>query len=357
MVTLAQLQHSLTETGEAHDTLDIGGGMRILLSQRGARVLGIFHAEDSANLLWTNSALENPSSLAAFFAEGGWNLGGERCWIAPEIQFNVRDRSDFWANLFVPTAMDPGHYKLERRGNSLHFEQASMTLQAFNLASGSTELAVSRDIRSVRNPLTGHPDATSLMDGLRFGGYEQVCTLEQRDHSPICSEIWNLVQLNAGGTLIIPCKEPLGATDYFGSVPEEAREIHPGPSLRLSITGKRQYKIGYKAYSMRGQMAYLMTEGPGPAYLLLRSFFNNPSNPYIEEAPELPGENGHSVHVYNDGGSYGGDNSFGEMECTGTSIGASLGKQRSTDSFIMCAYVGAADSVKRVCEVLTGINL
>jgi hypothetical protein len=127
--------------------------------------------------------------------------------------------------------------------------------------------------------------------------------------------------------------------------------------LRLRITGKRQYKVGYKAASMTGRMGYWNTLPNGREYILVRQFFNNPSSFYAEEPPDKPGETGHSVHVYNDGGQFGGENSFGELECSGQTIGGRTGRQASTDNFLMWAYTGSPEAIRRIARILIGVSL
>lgn len=355
MPTLTQLRQTLDGAGELYHVLPLQGDACGLVTQRGARVLGLFPTPDSENLLWTNqAALNSPESFRQFVAEGGWNLGGERCWIAPEIQYNVRDRNDFWGTLSVPPAIDPGSYSLTVSGDTVTFHQ-QINLTAYNTAAGTKQLDVRRAVRPIANPL--HTDA-ALLRGVLYAGYEQTAMLAELNDTPILSEIWNLVQVNAGGQLLIPCAPEIRASDYCGDVPDEARAVGFGdvPHLRLPITGQRQYKVGYKAACMSGRMGYHHTLPDGRDYLLVRSFFNNPSSIYAEEPPDKQGETGHSVHVYNDGGQFStGGVGFGEMECSGQTIGA--GRASSTDTFLLWAYVGAPDAIRRIAHFLLGVRL
>ena len=239
MATLSELERSLHGAGEPYHLLHLQDAASALVTQRGARVLGLFPAPDADNLLWTNKACTDASSWRSFTAAGGWNLGGERCWIAPEIQYNVRDRSDFFATLAVPTAVDPGQYDLSVSGDSVRLEQ-TISLTAYNLAVGEKHLHVIRTIRPAANPL-----ALSAMDDLAYAGYEQTASLVELNDTPILSAIWNLVQLKAGGRLIIPCFGAVQSDVYFGSAPDEARASTDG-SVRIDITGERQFKVGYR---------------------------------------------------------------------------------------------------------------
>jgi hypothetical protein len=365
VAALAHYERVLSEAGERYHVLPLQGEACALITQRGGRVLGLFPTPDSENLFWTNSAaFESVEAFKKFTSDGGWNLGGERIWIAPEIQYNVRDRNDFWGTLSVPPQMDPGEYQSElysdneRRHVTLY--RGDIDLQAYNLSTTSQWLWIERYLYPTPNPLRTL-SITALMHDVAYLGYHQHVILDG-ERTTAYSEAWNLVQLNAGGQLIIPCMPFVEASDYFGSVPEEARQLHYNdvPHLRLNITGKQQYKIGYKSACMTGRMAYHHTLPDGREYLLIRSFFNNPSNVYAEEPPHLPGVNGHSVHVYNDGGEFGGENAFGEMEVTGKTIhgGSRLScDDTAFDDFIMWVYVGAPEAIRHIAHLLLGVKL
>jgi hypothetical protein len=367
MATLAHLEAILRSAGENYHRLALTDTASALITQRGGRILGIFPTLDSDNLLWINSAaFDTVTAFQEFVGAGHWNLGGERIWIAPEIQYNVRDRQDFWGTLHVPPQMDPGLYQLDASltedGQPAGVRlSAEIVLTAHTIATGEQRLSIERTIVPVTNPLAALSQSEAWMQEVVFCGYKQRVMLDGK-HTTAFSEAWNLVQVKAGGELIIPCAPSVEASDYFGSVPDETRQIHYGavPHLRLHITGQRQYKIGYKAASMTGRMGYIHTLPDGRAYLLIRAFFNNPSNLYAEEPPDLPGNNGHSVHVYNDGGELGGAASFGEMECSGHTV---HGKSRegcdktANDTFVMWAYVGAPDSIQRIAHLLLGVKV
>lgn len=345
---------TLLETVQApYHIIALADDATLIVTQRGARVIGIFPSAASENLLWTNpAAFASPSNWQTFTGAGNWNLGGERIWIAPEIQYNVQDRADFWGTLRVPPTIDPAEYALVTAENSAHLS-AQMTLNAYNLAHGRQTLSIQRRIAPAMNPLPPMPD-------VHYCGYQQQVTLQVQDLS-LPTEVWNLVQVPAGGELIIPCGVNIEASDYFGSVPPDARAVHHDgvPHLRLQLDGKRQYKVGYQSRSVTGRMGYLRQTSEGHAALLVRAFFNNPSNPYAEEPPDAIGHGGHSIHVYNDGGEFGGDTSFGEMECTGTPLNVHnpLPNQTSHDTFVLWVYTGKTAAVHEVARRLLGVTL
>ncbi|MCA0454366.1 MAG: hypothetical protein LCI00_10365 [Chloroflexi bacterium] len=351
MITYRQLTDVLDANGETHRMLVLQDGIKIVITQRGGRIFGPFVGDDSPSLTWVNPALAEAESFAAFIREGGWNMGGERVWIAPEIQYNIRDRADFWGSHHVPTALDPANYQVY----SIHGEiilSTVMELQAYNLSRDTAHLGLKRHIQQGKNPLAALRAGAEMMKGVRFASYQHTVTLDDQGQTAPVSESWNLTQLNPGGVLLIPCTPATEASPYFGDPAPDALAPQ-GSAYRIAITGERQYKVGYKAAGVFGRMGYVNTLEDGQSYLLLRNFFNNPTATYAEEVPDQVGANGHSIHVYNGGAQFGRN---GEMEASGQAIGGSTGRCQTTDVFTMSVFVGGAAQISRIAEALLGVQ-
>jgi len=352
-ITLRQVIDRLEENQIPYGLLELQHGVTLVISQRGGRIFGPFLTAGSGSIFWTNGAFAEPGAFRAFLHSGSWNLGGDRIWIAPEIQYHVPDRSDFWGSVFWPAQVDPGNYALEQSGPAEWRLAQEMALQAYNLASGQKELHLERLIRPVDDPLRNLSDYQALSDGVLFAGYEQVVILSERKRDDIVSEAWSLTQLNPGGHMVIPCSPRLETTDYYQPVDGDLQTFHAN-HVRLRITGNRQYKVGYKAAHVFGRLAYHNHLADGHAYLIVRNFFNNPSAPYTEEPDHTPGRRGHSIHVYNDDGNAGG---FGELECNAQTIGGDTGRSSSTDQLVLWLYVGRADQIREIGLHLLGVEL
>ncbi len=352
-VTFDQCVSSLEANHQSFGVLALQNEMRCIITCRGGRILGPFLPDGTPSLGWINPAFADPLSFSAFLQSGHWNLGGERIWIAPEIQYIIQDRRDFWGTHRLPHAIDPGNYTLDQSSNqSWHLSQ-QVTLQAYNLARGEQTLSVDRVIQSAENPLRFLSTYQQVMQNVSFAGYLQTVSLTEGKHNAIMTECWNLTQLNAGGQLIIPVSPRLEASPYFGTVSDDANTVRDN-HLRINITGTQQYKVGYKAAHVTGRMAYLNRLDEKRSYLLIRHFNNNPSTIYAEEPPSMPGVKGHSIHVYNDGGQFGG---FGEMECNGQTIGATTGISQAIDTFYLWVYVGQTDQLNEIIQHLLGVTL
>ena len=354
-ISFRQVVDSLEKSNQPHTILTLQNDVRLIISQRGARILGPFLSPDAESIFWLNQAFAQPDSFNTFLNSddwGKWNLGGERIWIAPEVQYLVRDRADFWGTVRVPEQMDPGHYRLEQPEPSQCRLAQDLTLEAFNLAGGQKTLHVDTLIKQAEDPLRHLGNYHTLIDGLIFAGYEQAISLSEEKPDDIVSEIWNLVSLNPGGRLLIPASSHVEYIDYYEPIDDNYQSIHLN-HLSLRITGDRQYKVGYKAAHIFGRLAYFNRLADDRAYLIVRNFFNNPASPYAEEPAHLPGRRGYSVHVYNDNGDMGG---FGEMECNGQTIGGDTGRSATTDQFVLWLYVGAVDKIKQLVPHLLGIE-
>jgi hypothetical protein len=346
---VARLEENDLPFGE----LALQNGVTIIVSKHGGRIFGPFLSKQSESIFWANDVFAGPDTFKVFLDSGSWNIGGDRMWIAPEIQYHVPDRDDFWGSVYWPAQVDPGTYALEQPEPGQWRLSQDMMLQAYNLASGKKELYLERTIRQVEDPLrtvTGYRD---LVDGVLFAGYEQVVTLSEAKRDDIVSEAWSLIQLNPGGVLVIPASPRVEYTDYYEPVDESLQTIFSN-HVRLQITGERQYKVGYKAAHVLGRLAYYNHLDDSRAYLIVRNFFNNPSAPYSEEPDHTLGCRGHSIHVYNDDGNAGG---FGELECNAPTIGGETGRSSSTDELVLWLYVGAPEKVKEIGLHLLGIEL
>jgi hypothetical protein len=349
-ITREMVTRRLEEHAIPYGVLTLHDDVSLVIAQRGGRSLGPFLTPEAASLFWINPAFASADAFRAFLDAEDWNLGGERVWIAPEIQYSVRDRSDVWGSMALPPAMDPGTWALAQDGDGAWTLAQSLTLEAHNLARGQKRLHVRRRIAPAADPLRALGAYPALIEGVTFAGYSQTVTLTEVHTDAIMSESWNLVQLNPGGEVLIPCTPGVEYSDYFEPVDAEHQTLSD-THVRLRITGQRRYKVGYKAAQLFGRLGYVNRRPDGRGVLIVRNFFNDPSSPYVEEPAHCEGCRGHAVHVYNDGGMFGG---FGELECNGRTIGGETGRSASTDAFILWLYAGPEDRIAAIARHLLG---
>lgn len=349
-ITLQQCIDSLEANGLAYGILSLQDGAQALISAYTGHVLGPFIGPGGESLLWTSPAMADADALGELAAVRDWNIGGDRIWIAPEIQYFVGDRTRYRETLAVPQQMDPGAYALAQAGEDAWTLTQEVTMEAHNLNTGAKTLQVERLLRPTPDPLRNLSRYAELADGVRYAGYEQFVTLTDVEPNTILSESWSLAQVNPGGRLWIPCTVEAEITDYYAPIDDEHLQRVPG-FLCLLISGHTQYKVGLQAAQVFGRMAYANTLDDGRAYLVVRGFHNNPSAPYLEEPPDVPGRSGHAMHVYNDDGGLGG---FGELECGGQAIGGAIGHSAWTDRYLLWFYVGAPARIDAIFAALIG---
>ncbi|MBW7882641.1 MAG: hypothetical protein H3C34_08385 [Caldilineaceae bacterium] len=352
-ITLGQCMRVLEANRLAYRMLRLTSGLQLLVMERGGRILGPFRDEDDTGLFWLNPAWASTGDLEAFLQSGDWNLGGERLWISPEIQYLVSDRRDFWGTVAVPAAMDPGTWRLDAPTPGQLRLRQEMTLTAYNLAVGCKSLRVERILQAAPDPLASSSHYEALRRDVIYGGYEQVVTLAEQTTDAITSQAWSLIQLRPGGQILIPCSPHLEITDYNEPV-DAAHCTHHGHWVSFKITGARRYKVGLRATQTFGRLGYFHPGDNGHGYLIVRSFFNNPSSLYSEEPAHLPGSRGDSIHIYNDGGMFGG---FGELEIQGQTIGGPTGRANITDQQLLWIYLGPQARLATIAAHLLGVTV
>lgn len=352
VISYRTLISRLEENNLPYGVLPLQNDILAVITQRGGRIYP-FLDEDSSCLFWVNGAFAQPQAFKDFLDSGHWNLGGDRIWIAPEVQYSISDRNDFNGSFHLQEQMDPGHYQLEPTHNGAWRLHQDCIMDAHILASGQKELHIDRLVRKVDDPLRFLDDYPTLIEGVKYGGYEQLVTMEEKSQDDIVSEVWSLIQLNPGGTLYIPTLPCVEYTDYLAPVDEAFFKMYPN-HVSLKITGDRNYKHGYKSSGVLGRLGYLSVLEDGISCLVIRNFFNNPSAHYSEEAAHIPGRRGHSIHVYNDDGGLGG---FGELECNGQTIGGASGRSSAFEQLVLWIYSGDSDKVKNIAFRLLGVQI
>ncbi len=350
--TRGAVEAALTAQGLRYGVLELQDGASALLLERGGRLLGPFLHADAPSLLWLNPVLGDPARFSAFLSATEWNTGGERVWFSPETQWLVRDRSDFWGSVHFPPHFDPGTFALDRSDEGLWRLRQNARLTAYNLATGEKELSFERTFRPVDDPLRYAGAPADLLDGVQYAGYAQSVTISEAQRDAITAQSWVLLQLYAGGEIIVPCSPLLTITDYNEPVADDVRALHEHwASFR--ITGNRRYKVGLRAAHTFGRLGYYRPEGGGRATLIVRNYFNDPSTIYSEEPAHLPGARGDSIHIYNDAGMFGG---FGELEVQGRTIGGESPFSSMRDEMLLWIYEGPVERVARIARHLLGVD-
>lgn len=342
----------LRENGIAYADLPLSGGARLIVNKLGGHVVGPF-LPDGECVMWINDAYGDSAAFKKLLGDGmAWLQGGERTFIAPEIQYLSKDRARFFETYTLQKQMYPGNYFITQSGATCR-AAANMTLECHNMNLGKKVLRLVKSVKPIADPLRTLTKYKELTQGVSYIGYEQSFTLSEDIADDIVSEVWDLCQVRGGGTLYIGATPEAEFTHIYEPIGEDFQTVREN-NVRLRITADRTYKIAYKAATLTGRIGYYNVTPDGKPYLFIRSFFNDPSSIYAEEPYHSPGVHGHPLSVYNDDGTYG---PFGELEVNGRTIGGRSGRSSVTDDMAVWIYTGEKEKLSRIARHLIGTAL
>ena len=346
----ASLLASLRSAGHPLLELSAPGQGALLVLPYGGRVIGLFADGQGNNFLWVNPALARPDTAQAILAADAWvHTGGDRTWLSPENEIHVGDLADPWATYAVPAAVDPGHYTVVMRGESIWMQNRARV--KFHRQNTDCAVEIEKSVRLSPNPLrleAGFQDMTEVA----FAGYELVTSLRLTD-APTASprlSLWNIVVVPASGWVIVATWGRALVRDYFEPTGPE-RLVITKHGVRFRLDGQEQHKIAVRAADIQGRAGYLRALDPLRSTLLVRNFLVNSSGDYVDTPWQAPDELGYAFQSYNDGGQLG---AFGELEYHTPAIGGSSGLHRHSDVSQLWAFSGLLAQIHRVAERLLG---
>lgn len=292
--TRLELLDALNQSGKHCEEYVTPDGSTLLLLQHGGRVLGLFPKESDENFYWTHPALASPNSALNFYRSEKWhNSGGDRTWVAPEVDifFPNFPRTDPWA---VPSQLDPGTYRMVQtehgRGLTNRF---NVTLSRL---CGEVEVEIAKSWSPAPNPL--RHDALLKEDSayIEFAGYEQQTSLRLLKQGVASAGIglWNLLQLPHGGEALIPTYFRSKPKVYFGNITSEETSVSDH-LVRFRMREPGSKKIGIEAIAATGRIAYICKVRSRWS-LVVRNFSVNPSGEYVD-IPWEGGPDRHPVYV------------------------------------------------------------
>lgn len=291
--------------------MEDGRGGLLRIAGNGSRVIGLQAAGSSAQAFWHNEQWE----------PGDWNLGGDRFWISPELDFFQPSPGEY----VTPAALDPGAWTVSDASAATATCELACTLSH---PAGPVSLRLARKITLAPNPLTrSQTSQTSQASGasrwqeLAYIGYEQETTLHvaapesdlpspSRAHAGYCN-LWSIMQVPEGG---IAYAGAYGADELqvmFGDQPQAVRMEPTRGGIRVPFTGTDKFKLSLDALLCTGRMGYVRQLAPAVSSLVIRQFHVNPSAIYPDYMPGNPGQLGSCLQLFYDGKQMGG---FGELE-------------------------------------------
>lgn len=347
-VTKKQIEQRYKEMNLNLTSVKVGEDYEILVTEHGGRIFGPFR-EDGESVLWVNGVFHDAEKFAEFVKDRQWNLGGDRLWIAPELELFCTAPEKFDESYTVQGEMDPGNYEMKQDERGVYLDN-SATMEVL-AGEGTKSYELKRTIRPAADPLKYMKNVS--FDTLSYAGYFQ--DIELKDTAPdkkMYLEPWILTQINPGGKVLVPYLGNFEFVDYYIPVDENCQKVHDN-YVELTITGDRKYKTAYRAANTFGRMGYVNRTSDGQLYLMIRNYYNEPSAPYSNGPWKDPDDRGCSMYFYNDDGSVGG---FAEFENSCTPIGLDSNLSTSVSTTSLWFYFGTEEELEKVIQILLGIN-
>jgi hypothetical protein len=337
------LLRSLTQAGKELLPVTLPNGTRLLLLPQSGRLLGLHPDDEGPNFLWTNPALALAESAKAYFARTGWaNPGGDRTWLAPEIELFIGDVKQATATYAVQPALDPGRWTLTS-ATATDVSLASESRVRLHRQNRDVGVRLTKQYRMAANPL-------SDVAGLQYAGYTLVTTLEVEPlfDLPVRLGIWNLLQLPQPGAMLIQTDAPAHPRVVFGE--PAAGELMVAPNLvrwNMAPPGG-DTKISLKPQSLTGRAGHLR-EARGICDLVVREFAVGAECDYVDALWEPPHEAGWAFQaccVRN------GAECFNELEYHVPAATNVAGRHVSRDESRVWAFRGPKDAIDQAARLL-----
>ena len=349
------LRSILAQAGQTTVPLTFADGSRLLLLPAGGRVLGLYAPGAEENFLWTNPALAPADSAKAYFARDGWpNPGGDRTWLAPEIEFFIGDLARVPETYRVPPALDPGAWWVREDQQTANLmQEAELPLLR---SGGAVRVRIGKSFAPAPNPLLETDLAELPLD---YAGYTQRTTLECLSATGNAHQagigLWNLLQLPQPGKMLIPTAFPVQPQVVFGNVAPADLAAAPG-QLCWTMTGAGgDAKIALKAGPLTGRVGHLSRAANLPFWhLVIRQFQVHPAGEYVDALWTDPAARGYAFQACCVGS---GKERFNELEYHVPAVRATAGQNQCVDESQVWAFCGITRSVEEIARLLLGVEI
>ena len=355
MATLKELIATLKAVGKHTEVYETADGTRLLILPYGGRILGMFAPGSEENFLWTNSALNSAESARAYYASDDWqNSGGDRTWLAPELDFffpkfpNI-DIAGYWQ----PRGLDPGNYQLAKTDHGMRLTNR-LNIEGFR-SKKKVELEITKSVAGAPNPLR-HGGA-SLAGSVEYAGHTLLTSLRILDsnanNAPLVG-LWSLTQMPHQGELLVPTYCRAEPKIYFGFVDTPPDELVVSDRLvRFKMRAAGEHKIGLRALATTGRIGYIYSAGSKHG-LIVRNFSVNPSGEYADVPWTEPEDMGYSTQACSVNSRWG---MFSEMEYHVPAIGAGTGQSYVEDRSQLWAFRGAQEDIRTIARALLSAEI
>jgi hypothetical protein len=339
-MTIETLPSTLRQAGNPVELFVAPDGSRVLALPYGGRILGLFTPASPENFFWTNPTLASVDSARGFYESPEWhNSGGDRTWLAPEIDFFLPDfpsTERYWQ----PRELDPGSYQVQKSDSALTLiNELALT---YSRSKTSVSLRVTKRLSPAPSPLRHERER---LEQVAYAGYTLTSRLELLDGPGVQAGLWHLLQLPHGGEMLIPTYSRTEPTVCFGT-------IAPGDLtceerlLRYRMHAPGAQKISVRAVAITGRMGYVYGAGDQCA-LVVRNFSVNPSGDYVDVPWTDPCDFGYAAQACSIDNELG---AFSELEYHVPAIGP--GRTSCEDVSQVWAFRGSAGDIQSIARTL-----
>ena len=350
---LQELINSLDALGKSTELSTTPDGSRILVLPYGGRVLGVFAPGNDENFLWTNPILNDVEAARAYYQADDWhNSGGDRTWLAPEVDFFLPDYPSL-ERYWQPRSLDPGSYKISRNAGQIQLTN-QLRLET-SRTKRSVELKITKSLAAAPNPL--RYERVSAAGEIEYAGHTLITGLQILDPEPETAPLvglWSLTQMPHRGELYIPTYFRSQPKVYFGLVGTPAEELTVTDHMvRFKMRAAGEHKIGVRAAAATGRIGYIYPAGTRWS-LLVRSFGVNPSGEYADIPWTEAADVGYSTQACSVNSRWG---EFSELEYHVPAIGGGTGLARVEDRSQLWAFRGERAQIESIAQHLLGSQI
>ena len=347
---LQDLIATLNSVGKSTELYQTEDGTRVLILPYGGRILGVFAPGSDQNFLWTNSVLNSVESARAYYASDDWqNSGGDRTWLAPELDFffprfpNI-DIAGYWQ----PRGLDPGNYQLTKTTQGIKLTNR-LQIDAFR-SRKRISLEITKSVAAAPNPV--RYDTQAQLEAVEYAGHTLMTSLKildpNLDGDPLVG-LWSLTQMPHQGELFVPTYSKAEPRIYFGLADAPPDELTSSDHLvRFKMRAAGEHKIGIRASATTGRIGYLYPVGTRHA-LIVRNFSVNPSGEYADVPWTEPEDRGYSTQACSVNSRWG---EFSEMEYHVPAIGGGTGLNYIEDRSQLWAFRGSRNDMVKIARAL-----
>jgi|SRR5579862_2664727 len=341
---ISRLTDTLARVGRPASLWTSPDGSRVLVLPYGGRILGLFTALSDRNFFWTNPALDNSETAEAYYHGPQWhNSGGERTWLSPEVEFFLPDYPSL-KTYFQPREFDPGSYELESRRDEWILRNSFTARMA--RSKSTVRLRINKGIAPAKDPLTNAE--ANLSSSLQYAGFTLRTGLEILENTASAQlNLWSLLQLPHGGTMILPTYGHAQVIHFMGSISSDDLQVS-NSIVRYKMHDAGEHKIGVPALFATGRIGYLLLNGDAST-LVVRNIIINPSAKYLDTPWTAQDSVGAAIEVCSVNSDLG---AFSELEHHAPAIGGAGGNTECEDISQVWAYRGSEDAIRSAARIL-----